>query len=201
MKVSKKSIGVGLLALGLVTTAGAGVTAAAENGFGGERGHRGGHGEIAAQLLGITTDEFQTRVTNGENPRDMLEAAGITKDDMRAAHEQHMQERLAQAVADGRLTQAEADAKIAEREAHQATRDAAHTAIENNDYSAWAAAVAGTPRADSIDASNFSKLVEAHALREAGDHDGARAIMEELGIKPPHGHGGHKGPRGGHTDQ
>lgn len=192
MKVSKKSIGVGLLALGLVTTAGAGVTAAAENGgFGGKRG---GHAEVAASLLGITVEDFKTRVQNGEKPREILEAAGITKDDMRAAHEARMQERLAQAVADGRLTQEEADERLAKHAERKATREAAHTAIENNDYSAWAAAVAGTPRADKVDATTFSKLVEAHNLREAGDHEAARAIMQELGFEKPHGKRGH-GPR------
>lgn len=183
MKVTKQSIGAGLLALGLVTTAGAGVTAAAENGFGGERGQRG---EVVAQLLGISVDEFKNRVENGENPRDMLESAGISKDDVRAVREQRMQERLAQAVADGRITQAEADEKLARHAERKERRDAVHTAIENNDYSAWATAVAGTPRAEGIDATNFSRLVEAHTLREAGDRDGARAILDELGIKPPH---------------
>lgn len=182
-----------MLALGLVTTAGAGVTAAAQDGsFGKERG--GGHAQVAANLLGITTDEFRDRVQNGENPREILEAAGISRDDVRAAHEQQMQERLAQAVADGRITQAEADEKQAKHAERKAVREAARTAIENNDYSAWATAVAGTPRADKVDATTFSKLVEAHSLREAGDHEGAKAIMQELGFKKPHGK--HGGPRG-----
>jgi len=192
MKIDKKSIAVGMLAIGLVTTAGAGVTAAAQDGsfgFGGNRG--GGHAEIAANLIGVTAEEFQARVENGEKPNEILEAAGVSRDDMQAAHEQQMQERMAQAVADGRITQEEADEKAAQHAARKATRDAAHTALENNDFAAWTAAVAGTPQADKVDATTFSKLVEAHNLREAGDHEGARAIMEELGLEK--GGKGHKG--------
>jgi len=199
MKIDKKSIAVGMLAVGLVTTAGAGVTAAAQDGgFGGKRG--GGHAEVAAILLGVTTDEFKARVQNGEKPREILEAAGVSRDDVRAAHEQQMQERIAQAVADGRITQAEADEKQAKHAQSKAVREAAHTAVENNDYAAWAAAVAGSPRADQVDATTFNKLVEAHNLREAGDHEGAREIMKELGFKGGPG-GKHKGQRGDHSLQ
>ena len=72
--------------------------------------------------------------------------------------------------------------------------EATRVAIENNDYQAWATAVSGTPMAEKVDATTFSKLVEAHNLRESGDHEGARAIMEELGLKGPHGP--HHGQRG-----
>lgn len=199
MKVSKKHIATGMLAIGLVTTGGAGITAAAENGgFGG--GAKGDRAELAATLVGITAEEFKTRVDNGEKPQEILEAAGVTKEDIHAAREQQMQERLAQAVADGRITQEEADARIAKKEGHRTKHEAVRTAIENNDYSAWATAVAGTPQADKIDATTFPKLVEAHTLREAGDHDGAKAIMAELGLERPEGKHGHRGgPRGGQT--
>lgn len=62
--------------------------------------------------------------------------------------------------------------------------DAVKTAIENNDYQAFAEATADAPFADNINEETFAKLVEAHNLREAGDHEGAKAIMEELGIHP-----------------
>jgi len=195
MKVTKKSIAVGMLALGLVTTAGAGVTAAAgENGD--FRGQRGGHAEIAATLVGITPEEFQARVENGEKPREILEAAGVTKEDIKAAHEQRLQERLAEAVANGRITQEEADARLAKKEEHQARHEAARTALENNDYAAWVNAHVGTPMANTVDEATFAKLVEAHRLHEAGDHEGARTIMEEIGFKGPHGKGGPRGMKG-----
>lgn len=189
MIVSKKHIAVGMLTLGLITTAGAGVTAAAGEGF---NGHRGGSPKIAASLLGITTDEFKTRIQNGEKPKEILEAAGISHDDIRAAHDLQQKERTAQAIADGRITQEEADAREVKRAEHKEVRTASHTAIENNDYNAWATAVAGTSIAEKIDSSNFSQFVEAQNLRESGDHEGARTIMEGLGIEKPH-----KGKKGG----
>jgi hypothetical protein len=56
--------------------------------------------------------------------------------------------------------------------------------------------------AEAIDSeTDFTKLVEAHELREAGDHDGARAIMEELGLEGRGGFGGFgHGPRGERGD-
>ncbi len=88
------------------------------------------------------------------------------------------------------------------REAHKESFEAVKTAIENNDYAAFISAVADTPMADVIDTeADFAKLVEAHELREAGDHDGARAIMDELGFEGRGGFGGFgHGPRGGHDD-
>jgi len=163
-------------------------------------------GGIEAQLLGITQEEFRTRIENGENPKDMLEAAGITREDIESAREESMRERLTQAVADGKLTQEEADAKIADMQAHQERHDAVRVALENNDYAAFQSAVAGTPLADEVTAENFSKFVEAHKLMESGDHEGAKTIMDELGIKGPKGdhgpeHGpGKGGPRGEHSN-
>ncbi len=197
MKVTKKSIAVGMLAFGLVTTAGVGITAAAGSGEFNNGARGGGHAEVAVNLLGITTEEFKTRVQAGEKPHEMLEAAGFDRNDVRAVHEQQMQERIAQAVADGRITQAESDEKQAKHAEHKMTREAAHTAVENNDYAAWVSAVEGGPRADQVDATTFSKLVEAHNLRESGDHDGARVIMQDLGFKG--GPGNHGGQHEGHN--
>jgi len=60
----------------------------------------------------------------------------------------------------------------------------ARMALENNDYNAWAEAVAGTPIADKINESNFSKLVESHKLMLEGQakFEEARKIREELGF-------------------
>ena len=185
MKIDKKSIAIGMLALGLVTTAGASVTAAAQNeGY----GNRGGHAEIAAQLLGVTSDDFKSRVQNGENPREILEAAGITKDDMRAAQDIHRQERTEQAIADGRITQEEVDARTAKHIERKATHEAARSAVESNDYTAWATAIADSPMAENATTEMFATLVEAHTLHETGDHEGARALMQESGIEKPGKH-------------
>lgn len=185
--------GVLVASIAMGGTAYAADTVSRSNGF--DSRIRGSRGAIEAQLLGITQEEFQTRIENGESPKEMLDAAGITRSDLQAAVREGAKERLSQAVTNGKLTQAEADARLAD----MATRDAKHEAIEialkNNDYAAWAAASVGTPMADKITEANFAKFVQAHTLMEQGNRDGARAIMDDLGIEPP------KGMNRGHGDR
>lgn len=72
---------------------------------------------------------------------------------------------------------------------------AVEAAVEANDYDAFVAATADAPFADQVDEAFFQKFVEAHSLREAGDMEGAKAIMDDLGITPPQGgHGPHGTP-------
>ncbi|OGD67683.1 hypothetical protein A2442_03875 [Candidatus Campbellbacteria bacterium RIFOXYC2_FULL_35_25] len=61
-------------------------------------------------------------------------------------------------------------------------REDAEEAVENNDYNAFLTAVVGSPMEDVITPEIFAKMVEAHSLREAGDIEGAREIMQGLGI-------------------
>ena len=69
-------------------------------------------------------------------------------------------------------------------------RTAVREAIENEDYKAYTNAVKDTPHANVIDSQeSFEKLVTAHTLRQNGDHEEARAIMEELGLKKQNGAG------------
>lgn len=63
------------------------------------------------------------------------------------------------------------------------TRDAMKEALDNADYEAFKELKADKPMSDKITEENFDKFVESHNLREAGDHEGARAIMEELGLQ------------------
>lgn len=89
------------------------------------------------------------------------------------------------------------DEQIADR---QTKMDAVRTALTNNDYSAWVAAVtalnANSPLLEKITLSNFTSFVKAHELREE-----ANTIMKELGIENEGigmGMGGQgKGNRGG----
>lgn len=63
------------------------------------------------------------------------------------------------------------------------------TALTNNDYAAFTAALAGKPKpadAKDITPAIFSKMVEAHALRAAGKHTEAAAIMKSIGFERPH---------------
>ncbi len=90
--------------------------------------------------------------------------------------------------------------KTAAKEHRQANREAVREALENNDYDAYLEVVAGSPRADLIDSTDdFEKLVEAYELREAGDKEAAREIMEELGFERPEGKD--RGHRGGDRGQ
>lgn len=70
-------------------------------------------------------------------------------------------------------------------------------ALQSGDYQTWKAAArksGNTKILETINEGNFAKYVEAFNLRESGDLDGAKAIMEELGIKePPRGGGMMKG--------
>jgi len=60
-------------------------------------------------------------------------------------------------------------------------------AILNDDYEAWAEASANHPKGDAfVDEETFNVLVDAHALLEAGDKEGARTLFEASGIRPPH---------------
>lgn len=64
---------------------------------------------------------------------------------------------------------------------HEAIKEA----ISSNDYISFSALTANSPFGEKITSENFHLLVEAHALRGAGDRDGAKAKLEELGIKRP----------------
>ena len=74
-------------------------------------------------------------------------------------------------------------------------------AVESGDYTAWAEAMANHPNAEiEINEATFATLQEAHELMEAGDKEGAKALLEEAGIKRPGKFKGH-GPRGGQDTQ
>lgn len=85
---------------------------------------------------------------------------------------------------------------------------AAHDALENNDYNAWAEAMANHPNAEEfVNENTFNTLQEAQALREAGDNEGAKALLEDAGIKLPQkgqhmkGKGGFRGMPGQQAEQ
>ncbi len=103
----------------------------------------------------------------------------------------------------GSIAFAASDASGARMGNHQEMRQAheqVETAVENGDFAAFKTATANSPMAGVIDTQEeFNKLVEAHTLKEAGDKDGAKAIMDELGIKPPMGMKG--GMPGMHGDK
>lgn len=58
-------------------------------------------------------------------------------------------------------------------------------AFTNKDFVTFKTLIANTPFATVVTEETFTKLVQAHVLREAGDKEGSRKIMEELGFKGP----------------
>ncbi|MFT5180034.1 MAG: hypothetical protein ACI9GH_000330 [Candidatus Paceibacteria bacterium] len=76
-------------------------------------------------------------------------------------------------------------------EKHEDIREA----VENGDYDLFLELTEDSPRHIEINEDTFNRLVEAHALRQAGDHEGAREIMEELGLDKHPRFGGHHGEK------
>lgn len=114
------------------------------------------------------TKAFEIRATAHEEAKAVLDAAQVDREALRTAMH-------------------------AGREAHRAGMEAA---LESGDYEAAKALVSGSPFEERFTEEVFKKLVEAHALREAGDFTGAREIMEELDMGMG-GFGSHGGPRHG----
>lgn len=66
-------------------------------------------------------------------------------------------------------------------------------ALQSGGYESWKIAVEKSGQSqilEVINADNFAKYAEAFRLRASGDMDGARAIMDELGISQPERGGG-----------
>jgi polyhydroxyalkanoate synthesis regulator phasin len=87
-------------------------------------GRGGQHGgdriglETAADALGLTEAELRTALEpDGTSLADVAQAQGVDVDTLVDALVQAQQDRIAQAVEDGRLTQAEADQRLADLEA------------------------------------------------------------------------------------
>ena len=92
-------------------------------------GHGGHHGgdriglETAADALGLTEEELRTALEpDGTSLADVAQAQGVDVDTLVDALVQAQQDRIAQAVEDGRLTQAEADQRLADLEARVTER-------------------------------------------------------------------------------
>ncbi|MDF1497665.1 MAG: hypothetical protein P1P90_06485 [Patescibacteria group bacterium] len=73
--------------------------------------------------------------------------------------------------------------------------DAMEQAFDDNDYNAWKEQMNGRGRVtEVVNADNFSRFAEAHALAESGDLEGSKAIRAELGLGLHDGSGqGRKG--------
>lgn len=95
--------------------------ARADRGFGDRRGHhrghRGGFGAGAlSEILGLEDGELRDALVDGSTIADLAAAAGLTTDEVVDALMADAQERIDEAVANGRIDAAEADEKLAEIE-------------------------------------------------------------------------------------
>lgn len=97
---------------------------------------------------------FEIRSTANEEARAVLEKAGVDIEAMREA----------------------------EMKGHKAHHEEMEKVMESGDYQAFLKLVEGSPMADDITEAKFNKMVEAHKLMKAGDREGAREIMDELGV-------------------
>jgi DNA-binding transcriptional MerR regulator len=86
------------------------------------------------------------------------------------------------------------EVRQAVREYRETVREAIRSAIEAVDYDDFIVAADGTKLGEVVDTEDeFELLVEAYERKEAGDREGAKEIMAELGIEKPergHRHGG-----------
>lgn len=141
----------------------------------------------ATAASAFTGTEWMSKINLTDSQRDAVEEAQQIREE---AHTR------AQEV----LTNAGIDAaKMREvmHEARHTEREAVHAAIEAKDFNAFRAAVTDSPLAVIDTQSEFDRLLEAHELMESGDRDGARAIMDELGVESPGKGMGMGGMRGG----
>ena len=83
---------------------------------GGPRGHRGPHFGAIADFLGMEREEFREALQEYDTLADLAEANGSSGEELVEFLVSQAEERLAQAVENGRITQDEADEKLADIE-------------------------------------------------------------------------------------
>ena len=67
-------------------------------------------GEVLAEALGMSVEDFQAALAEGQTPQEIAQAQGIDWADVEAALQAAAEDHLQQAVDDGKLTQEQADA-------------------------------------------------------------------------------------------
>lgn len=149
---------------------------------------------IAAPLLTVAlvagavsaAEEFEDRFERGDRAEFVAQLTDEQREILEDIHELREEGEFEQARA---LAEEAGIPKPPHRggERHEEVK----AAVEAGDYEAFVAAIAEAPFADEVDEAFFAQLMEAHALREAGDTEEAKAIMQELGIKP-HKHRGER---------
>ncbi len=75
--------------------------------------------------------------------------------------------------------------KTAVREVREENREAVKVTLETNDYAAFQATAPDQLLETINSEATFQLLVDAHELRVAGDKEGAKEIMSDLGMEKP----------------
>lgn len=128
------------LIVGILAVVGAGVVFAQDDnpeppypgeGFGPRGGRHGGKLDFPgvdreevrtrlAERLGLTLEEFDTAIADGETLESLADAAGVSMEELRQAMDELHDEALALAVEEGRITQEQADQILEDRAARRA---------------------------------------------------------------------------------
>ena len=78
-------------------------------------GHHGDKTEWLAEhaeMFGMTIDELQTVLDDGQRPHEIAESNGITQEQMQEFMQSNMKEHMAELVADGTITQEQAEQRL-----------------------------------------------------------------------------------------
>jgi hypothetical protein len=145
--VKKQYVIPGVL-LGIVTLLGGHAALA----FGGDFFESEAFSHFSAEEQTAIQKAHDIHVKAQEEAHDVLEAAGVTREEMHAAM----------------------------RSFHEKERAAMHEALGDNDFEGFKALVAGSKMDEHLTEEMFDKLVEIHSLETSGDREGAREIRMEL---------------------
>lgn len=129
---------------------------------------------------------------------DILKEAGLSNDQIEAFQEAHELKQAGEwQAARDTLLEAGIDEEVlrslraAKREVRAEHREELKVILEDEDYDAFLAYAADKPIGDIVTSeSDFELLVEAHVLRQNGDREEARQILDDLGFERREGHGG-----------
>jgi len=161
----KKRYGIPALVLGLAMIGGTSAYAA----FGPGSLDMSAFSDFSATQQSAIKEAQEIRDSADEEARAVLEAAGVSQEDMRDAMQAY----------------------------HETKHAAGEAALEANDFDAFKATVAGTPMEDKLTEDTFATLVKIHSLMESGDKEGAMELRKELGdagmMGGPMGFPGHRG--------
>jgi len=164
---------------------------------------------IKAKALLIPVAAFAVTVTGASAfNSEVLEKAGLSNTQISAFEEAHElrkdgdREAAREVIVDAGIDQETLESvREAMKEHREETRTAIKEAVDNEDYNAFVDAADGSPLADIITSEDdFEQFVEAHELREAGDKEAAKEILEDLGFEGKmhmKGHGGNDEGRHG----